>query len=99
MNYGYVLKLTDPEYFSQTYIGKGSILSEGCLEWFLKASVFETREEAMAHIQTCIDSGWYRPDITPANFELVEVKQYPDVHPFFYYTEDAAKRFWEKAYE
>jgi hypothetical protein len=29
MGYGYVLKLTDPEYSESVYVGKGSILSHG----------------------------------------------------------------------
>lgn len=96
MGCGYVLKLTDPEYSGFGYVDKGSIFSVGSIGWFLWGSVFETKEEAKAHIQTCLDSGWYRPDITSANFELVEVKQYPKLSPYFYYTEDTAKRFEEE---
>ena len=95
MGYGYVLKLTDPEYSGFVYVGKGSILSHGSYGWFLEDSVFETEDEAKAHIQTCLESGWDRTDITEANFEVVEVKQYPEHDPYFYYTKDEAKRFGE----
>ena len=98
MDYGYVLKLTDHEYSESVYVGKGSILSHGKHGWFLEDSVFETAGEAADHIQVCLDSGWYRTDVTPANFEVVEVKQYPEHDPYFYYTEDEAKRFWEEDY-
>lgn len=96
MGYGYVLKLTDPEYSESVYIGNGSILSHGKHGWFLEDSVFETAGEAADHIQVCLDSGWYRTDVTPAYFEVVEVKQYPEHDPYFYYTEDEAKRFLEE---
>jgi hypothetical protein len=89
----YVLKLTDLQYSSFTYITKGSILAHGRHGFFLEDSVFETAGEAVDHIQTRLDSGWYRPDITHANFEVVEVKQYPEIDPFFYYTEDAAEKY------
>lgn len=91
----YVLKLTDPEYSGFVYIGKGSILSHGSYGWFLEDSVFETEDEAKGHIQTCLESGWYRQDITEANFEVVEVKQYPEHDPYFYYTKDEYERFEE----
>lgn len=89
----YVLKLTDPQYSGFTYISKGSILSHGRHGYFLEDSVFETAGEAADHIQTCLDSGWYRLDITPANFEVVEVEQYPEIDPYFYYTKDEYERF------
>lgn len=89
----YVLKLTDPEYSGFVYIGKGSILSHGSYGWFLEDSVFETEDEAKDHIHTCLESGWYRPDITPTTFEVVEVKQYPEHDPYFYYTKDEYERF------
>lgn len=89
----YVLKLTDPEYSGFVYIGKGSILSHGSYGWFLEDSVFETEDEAKDHIQTCLESGWYRTDITAANFELVEVNLYPDLNTGFYYTKDEYERF------
>ena len=91
----YVLKLTDPEYSGFVYIGKGSILSHGSYGWFLEDSVFETEAEANDHIQTCLESGWYRQDITEANFEVVKVKQYPEHDPYFYYTKDEYERFKE----
>jgi hypothetical protein len=90
----YVLKLTDHEYpASFLYIGKGSILGHGSYGLFLEDSVFETEEEAKAHIQTCLASGWYRTDITAANFELVEANLYPDLNTGFYYTKDEYERF------
>ena len=91
----YVLKLTDPEYSGFVYVGKGSILGHGSYGWFLEDSVFETAGEAADHIQVCLDSGWYRLDITPANFEVVEVKQCPEHDPYFYYTKDEYERFKE----
>ena len=84
----YVLKLTDPEYSSFTYISKGSVLGDGKHGWFLEDYVFETTAEAKEHIQTCLNSGWYRGDITEANFEVVEVNKYPKADPYFYYTKD-----------
>lgn len=95
----YVLKLTDYEYSSPVYIGKGSILSHGSYGWFLEDAVFETEDEAKAHIQTCLESGWYRTDITPANFELIEVKLYPDLKTGFYYTEDEYARHIAEDYD
>ena len=84
----YVLKLTDPEYSSFIYISKGSILGDGKHGWFLEDYVFETVAEAEEHIQTCLNSGWYRDDITEDNFEIVEVNKYPKAGPHFYYTKD-----------
>lgn len=89
----YVLKLTDPEYSGFVYVGKGSILSHGSYGWFLEDSVFETEAKAKGHIQTCLESSWYRTDITEANFEVVEVRQYPEHDPYFYYTKDEYERF------
>lgn len=89
----YVLKLTDPQYPDFIYILKGSILGHGKHGWFLPDSVFGTEDEARAHIQTCLKSGWYRNDLTEANFEVVEVKQYPELNTCFYYTEDEYKRY------
>ncbi len=84
----YVLKLTDPESSGFIYISKGSILGEGKHGWFLEDYVFETVAEAEEHIQTCLNSGWYRDDITEDCFEVVEVKKYPNTGPHFYYTKD-----------
>ena len=89
----YVLKLTDHEYSGFAYVGKGSILSHGSYGWFLEDSVFETASEAADHVKVCLDSGWYRTDITTANFELVEVNLYPDLNTGFYYTKDEYERF------
>lgn len=92
----YVLKLTDPESSGFIYIGKGSILGDGNHGWFLDDYVFETTTEAREHIQTCLNSGWYRDDITEACFEIVEVKKYPKAGPYFYYTKDEYKKIiWE----
>lgn len=96
----YVLKLTDPKYPSDfLYIGNGSILGHGNYGWFLEDSVFETKDAAKVHIQTCLQSGWYRSDITEANFELVEVKLYPDLNTSFYYTEDEYARHIAEDYD
>lgn len=84
----YVLKLTDPEYSSFIYISKGSILGDGKHGWFLEDCVFKTVAEAEEHIQTCLNSGWYRDNITKDNFEVVEVNKYPKAGPYFYYTKD-----------
>lgn len=90
----YVLKLTDPQKLDDfIYIGKGCILGHGKYGWFLPDSVFDTTGEAVEHIQVCIDSGWYRADITHSDFEVVEVKLYPDLNTGFYYTEDEYARY------
>lgn len=89
----YVLKLTDQKFDDFIYILKGSILGHGKHGWFLPDSVFDTEDEAKTHIQTCLQSGWYRTDITEADFNVVEVQQYTDLNTCFYYTEDEYKRF------
>ena len=90
----YVLKLTDPQKLDHfIYIVKGSILGHGKHGWFLPDSVFDNANEAVDHIQVCLDSGWYRPDITCSDFEVVEVKLYPDLSTGFYYTEDEYARY------
>ncbi len=96
---GYVLKLTDPQYSDFIYISKGSVLGGGKHGWFLPKYVLETETEAREHIQTCLASGWYRADITEANFELVEVKLYPDLKTGFYYTEDEYARHIAEDYD
>lgn len=96
---GYVLKLTDPQYLDFIYISKGSVLGSGKHGWFLSDSVFETEYAADAHIQNCLESGWYRTNITEANFELVEVKLYPDLKTCFYYTEDEYARHISEDYD
>lgn len=83
-----VLKLTDPESSGFIYIDKGSILGDGKYGWFLEDYVFKDINEAREHIQTCLNSGWYRDDITEDCFEVVEVNKYPKAGPYFYYTED-----------
>lgn len=96
---GYVLKLTDHQYPDFIYISKGSILGGGKHGWFLPQYVFDTKTEARDHIQTCLESGWYRTDITEANFEVVEVKLYPDLGTSFYYTEDEYTRCIKEDYD
>lgn len=92
----YVLKLTDPVSSGFIYIGKGSILGDGNHGWFLDDYVFETTTEAREHIQTCLNSGWYRDDVTEACFEVVEVNKYPKAGPYFYYTKDEYEKIiWE----
>lgn len=96
---GYVLKLTDHQYPDFIYISKGSILGGGKHGWFLPQYIFETEAEARDQIQTCLESGWYRTDITEANFEVVEVKLYPDLGTSFYYTEDEYARCIKEDYD
>lgn len=96
---GYVLKLTDHQHPDFIYISKGSILGGGKHGWFLPQYIFETEVEAREHIQTCLESGWYRTDITEANFEVVEVKLYPDLGTSFYYTEDEYARCIKEDYD
>jgi len=56
---------------------------------FIKDNTFETIKDAENHIETILDSGWYRNDITKDNFEIVEVKQYEDLDfCYCWYTED-----------
>ena len=56
---------------------------------FIKDNTFETIKDAENHIETILDSGWYRSDITKDNFEIVEVKQYEDLDfCYCWYTED-----------
>ena len=90
----YVLKLTDPEYSNPGwgYVTKGSVICGGTKEWFLKEYTLDTVEEANQHITTCLTSGWYRPDITEDNFEVVEVKEHPDIGPYFCYTDAEYER-------
>lgn len=89
----YVLKLTDPEYSSFGYCVNGCIPCNGNRGFFLEDSVFETEQKAKNYIKVLLDSGWYRLDITEANFEVVEVKQYPEVDPYFYYTKEWAEKY------
>lgn len=89
----YVLKLTDPEYSGFGYCVNGCIPCSGSKGFFLEDSVFDTEQEAKDYIKVLLDSGWYRPDITEANFEVVEVKIYKDLDPYFYYTKDEYERF------
>lgn len=93
----YVIKLTDPEYSHYSYCIKDCIPAFGSQEFFSEDCVFDTEQEAREHIQTMLASGWYRPNITEANFEVIEVKQYPGLDfGFFYYTEKGYKQFKEE---
>lgn len=56
---------------------------------FSKDNTFETREDAENHIETILNSHWYRDDITKDCFKIVEVKQYEELDfRYFWYTED-----------
>ena len=91
----FVLKLTDPEYHNPGwgYVTKGSVTCGDTHGYFLKEYVFETKDEAKEHIKTCLNSGWYRPDITEDNFEIVEVRERPDIDPYFCYTAAEYERY------
>lgn len=92
----YVLKLTDPQFSGYIYCIKDCIPPFGSHEFFSPDSVFDTKEEALAHLQVMLKSGWYRPDITEANFEVVEVKRYLGLNfGLFYYTEAGYKEHKE----
>lgn len=93
----YVLKFSHPEY-SGGYCVKGwPYLScqDGC---FNKHEVFATEQEAQNYIPVLLDNSesgiLFAPDITETNFEVVEVKQYEDLGPW-YYTEKEAKNMRE----
>ena len=89
-----VIRLTDPQYSSYSYCIKDCIPAFGSHEFFSPDAVFDTEQEAKAHIETMLNSGWYRPDITRENFEIVEVKQYKGLDfGSFYYTERGYKQF------
>ena len=91
----YVIKLTDPQYTgSSIYCIRDCIPPFGKHEFFSEDAVFDTVEEAEEHITTMLNSGWYRPDITRNNFEVIEVRQYKGLDfGFFYYTEAGCKQF------
>ena len=91
----YVIKLTDPQYSDKhNYCIKDCIPAFGKNEFFSEDCCFDTVHEAEEHIQTMLASGWYRPDITRDNFEVVEVRQYKGLDfGFFYYTEAGYKQF------
>lgn len=92
----FVIKLTDPPYSKPAFCIKDCIPAFGPHGFFSEDAIFNTTEEAEEHITTMLNSGWYRPDITRDNFEVVEVKQYPGkATGFFYYTEEEYKRFTE----
>ncbi len=89
----FVLKLTDPKY-SWGYCLKDSLHCHGQLGFFTVDDVFDTESEAEEYIETLLKDGWFRPDITKANFETVEVKQYKGLGSF-YYTKEAYEKFKE----
>lgn len=91
----YVIKLTDPQCAgSGIYCIRDCILPFGKQEFFSEDEVFDTVEEAQDHIEVMLNSGWYRPDITLNNFEIVEVEQHKRLDlGFFYYTETGYKQF------
>lgn len=99
----FVLKLTDPESlkpYGVAYITAGSILSCGDKGYFLEEYTFPDEVAAEAHITECLTSGWYRPDITKENFEIVEVHKYPDKDPYFCYTKECYEEYVRrKAFE
>lgn len=91
-----VIKLTDPQYSGYSYCIKDCIPSFGSHEFFSPDAVFDTEQEAKEHIKTMLNSGWYRPDITETNFEIVEVKQYKGLaFGLFYYTQRGYEQFKE----
>lgn len=92
----YVIKLTDPEYSDYVYCIKDCIPAFGPQEFFSNDCVFDTELEARDHIKAMLASGWYRSDVTEANFEVVEVRQYKDLgFGYFYYTEKGYKQYKE----
>ena len=93
----YVIKLTDPQYTgSSIYCIRDCIPPFGKHEFFSEDAIFDTVGEAEEHITTMLNSGWYRPDITSNNFEVVEVKQYKGLtFGKFYYTEKGYEEFKE----
>lgn len=93
----FVIKLTDPQYTGTSiYCIRDCIPPFGKHEFFSPDAVFDTIQEAEEHVTTMLNSGWYRPDITRDNFEVVEVKQYKGLDfGFFYYTEAGYKQFKE----
>lgn len=92
----YVLKLTDPQFSGYIYCIKDCIPPFGSHEFFSEDCCFDTPEEAKEHLKTMLESGWYRPDITEANFEIVEVKRYLGLNfGLFYYTEKGYKQYHE----
>lgn len=95
-----VIKLTDPEYSGYAYCIKDCIPAFGSREFFSADCVFENEQEAKEHIKTMLNSGWYRPDITETNFEVVEVKQYKGISfGLFYYTQRGYEQFKEECTE
>lgn len=88
----FVLKLTDKKYGSWGYCINGCIHCMGKNGFFTKDSCFKTKEDANHYIQTLLNSGWYRRDITKDSFEIVEVNQYENLGSF-YYTSESYEEF------
>ncbi len=92
----YVLKLTDPQFSKYIYCIKDCIPPFNSHEFFSPDAVFDTEQEALDHLKVMLASGWYRPDITRENFEIVEVKQYKGLDfGLFYYTKRGYEQFKE----
>lgn len=91
----YVIKLTDPQYTgSSVYCIRDCIPPFGKHEFFSEDAVFDTVKKAEEHITTMLNSGWYRPDITRDNFEVVEVNRYGGLNfGLFYYTKAGYEQF------
>lgn len=93
----YVLRINDTINSTWGIVTAGGLFSMGKTSWFLEEHTFATKVEANAHIKWCLASGWYRPDITTDNFEVIPVKQYPELHAgSFYLTEEEAKYLREE---
>lgn len=88
----FIIKLTDPQYNSYGYVWKDCIHCMGKHGFFYEVNVFRTEQDAEQHIQTCLNSGWYRPDITRDNFEIIEVHQH-EGYGSAYYTDEYFKKF------
>lgn len=67
------------------YCVKDCIHLFGATDLFTEDSVFNSEEEARQHIQTMLNSGLYREDITENNFEVVEVIKH-NFNGVVYYT-------------
>lgn len=92
----YVIKLTDPQFSGYIYCIKDCIPPFNSHEFFSEDCCFDTKEDALDHLKVMLASGWYRHDITEANFEIVEVKRYLGLNfGLFYYTEKGYEQFKE----
>lgn len=93
----WVLKFSHPEYCGCYCVKDWPYIKcqDGC---FSKHEVFGTEQEAQDYIPVLLNSDkngiLFAPDVTEANFEVVEVKQYEDLGPW-YYTKKEAKNMRE----